>query len=124
MKRVLVAGATGYLGRYVVKEFKKQGFWVRGLARNEKKLEKLNEYIDEKKMDIVLVPMLCFDEKGFRVGYGKGFYDKFLSLCREDCLKIGLSLFPPIQKIENVEDYDVKLDFCITPNQIYNFTKL
>jgi len=48
MKRVLVAGATGYLGRYVVEEFKKQGFWVRALARNEKKLEKLNEYIDEK----------------------------------------------------------------------------
>jgi len=48
MKRVLVAGATGYLGRYVVKEFKKQGFWVRALARNATKLEKLNEYIDEK----------------------------------------------------------------------------
>ncbi len=48
MKRALIAGTTGYLGRYVVKEFKKQGFWVRGLARNEKKLEKLNEYIDEK----------------------------------------------------------------------------
>jgi uncharacterized protein YbjT (DUF2867 family) len=48
MKRVLIAGTTGYLGGYVVKEFKKQGFWVRALARNEKKLEKLNEYIDEK----------------------------------------------------------------------------
>ena len=48
MKRVLVAGATGYLGRYVVNEFKKQGFWVRALARNATKLEKLNEYIDEK----------------------------------------------------------------------------
>ena len=48
MKRVLVAGATGYLGRYVVKEFKKQGFWVRALARNATKLEKINEYIDKK----------------------------------------------------------------------------
>ncbi len=48
MKKVLVAGATGYLGRYVVQEFKKQRFWVRALARNAAKLESLSEYIDEK----------------------------------------------------------------------------
>ena len=47
MKRVLIAGATGYLGRYVVQEFKKQGFWVRALARTPEKLEILQEYIDE-----------------------------------------------------------------------------
>jgi len=48
MKRVLVAGATGYLGRLVVQEFKKQGFWVRALARNANKINDLNENIDEK----------------------------------------------------------------------------
>ena len=37
-KKVLVAGATGYLGRYVVQEFKRQGYWVRALARNAEKL--------------------------------------------------------------------------------------
>lgn len=47
MKKVIVAGATGYLGRYAVLEFKKQGYWVRALARNADKLESLNEYIDE-----------------------------------------------------------------------------
>jgi len=47
MKKVLVAGATGYLGQHVVKEFKKQGFWVRALARNAARLENLSEYIDE-----------------------------------------------------------------------------
>jgi uncharacterized protein YbjT (DUF2867 family) len=47
MKRVLIAGATGYLGRYAVQEFKKQGFWVRALARTPEKLESLQEYIDE-----------------------------------------------------------------------------
>ena len=46
MKRVLIAGATGYLGRYAVQEFKKQGFWVRALARTPEKLEILQEYID------------------------------------------------------------------------------
>lgn len=47
MKKVLVAGATGYLGRYVVKELKKQGYWVRALARNAEKLDDLKEFIDE-----------------------------------------------------------------------------
>ena len=48
MKKVLVAGVTGYLGRFVVQEFKKQGYWVRALARNASKLENIGEYIDEK----------------------------------------------------------------------------
>ena len=47
MKKVLVAGATGYLGRYLVKEAKNQDYWVRALARNANKLEDLKEYIDE-----------------------------------------------------------------------------
>ena len=47
MQKVLIAGATGYLGRFVVQEFKKQGYWVRALARNAKRLENLSEYIDE-----------------------------------------------------------------------------
>lgn len=47
MKKVLVAGATGYLGRYVLKELKKQGYWVRALARNANKIEDLMEFIDD-----------------------------------------------------------------------------
>ncbi len=47
MKKVLIAGATGYLGKYIVKEFKKQGYLVRALARNSLKLQHLKEYIDE-----------------------------------------------------------------------------
>jgi len=47
MKRVLVAGATGYLGRYVVKEFKKQGYWVQALTRSTDKLENLRDDVDQ-----------------------------------------------------------------------------
>ena len=82
---------------------------------------KLENFVDEKNVDLVLVPLLCFDEQGFRVGYGKGFYDKFLSLCRPDCLKIGLSFFPPVEKIEDTDKFDVNLDYCITPDEIYSF---
>ena len=46
MKKVLVAGATGYLGRFVVQEFKKRGYWVRSLARNPQKLEKTGPFLE------------------------------------------------------------------------------
>ena len=47
MKKVLIAGATGYLGRYLIKEAKKQGYWVSALARKVKKLDDLKDSIDE-----------------------------------------------------------------------------
>ena len=78
-----------------------------------------SELIESKKIDAVLVPLLCFDERGYRVGYGKGFYDKFLSVCRTDCLKIGLSYFAPIAKIFDAHEFDVKLDCCVTPDKVY-----
>ena len=81
-----------------------------------------NERVGTGKIDIVLVPLLCFDRRGFRVGYGKGFYDKFLSKCRADCLKIGLNYFTPVEKISDVSEFDVKLDFCVTPDKIWKFS--
>lgn len=73
-------------------------------------------------IDLVLVPLVAFDEQGHRVGYGKGFYDRFLARCRPDCLKIGLSYFPPIEKIDDASEHDVRLDKCITPERIYDLT--
>ena len=70
-------------------------------------------------IDLAVVPLLCFDESGFRVGYGKGYYDRFLAKCRPNCLKIGMSFFPPVEKIEDTEEYDVPLDMFITPEEIY-----
>ncbi len=81
-----------------------------------------NELVESEKIDAVLVPLLAFDGEGFRVGYGKGYYDKLLKNCRADCLKIGLSHFPPIEKIADVNAFDVKLDFCLTPDEIYKFS--
>ncbi|HZH35013.1 MAG TPA: 5-formyltetrahydrofolate cyclo-ligase [Pyrinomonadaceae bacterium] len=80
-----------------------------------------DDFIAVEKLDVVLVPLIAFDERGFRCGYGKGFYDKFLRKCRADCQKIGLSLFPPVEKIENIEDFDVPLDFCVTPERVWKF---
>ena len=47
MKKVLVAGATGYLGQFVVKAFKAKGYWVRALGRSEEKLAPVEEYADD-----------------------------------------------------------------------------
>ncbi|MEO6949127.1 MAG: 5-formyltetrahydrofolate cyclo-ligase [Ginsengibacter sp.] len=72
-------------------------------------------------IDLVLVPLLAFDKHGYRVGYGKGFYDKFLSECRVDVVKIGLSYFDPVDEIRDINEFDVRLDYCITPNEIFEF---
>ncbi len=77
-----------------------------------------NELVESKEIDLVLAPLLCFDERGFRVGYGKGFYDKFLKNCRKDCLKIGLSFFASVEEITDAQDFDVRLDFCITTQEV------
>ncbi len=77
------------------------------------------EFIETETIDAVLVPLLCFDANGFRVGYGKGFYDRFLSECRKDCLKIGLSYFAATE-ISDAQSFDVRLNFCVTPEAIIN----
>lgn len=76
--------------------------------------------IDAKLIDVVFVPLLAFDLSGNRVGYGKGFYDRFLGTCRTDAVFIGLSFFEAETRIEATED-DVPLDFCVTPEKIYSF---
>ena len=73
------------------------------------------------KIDVVFVPLLAFDEKGNRVGYGKGFYDKFLAECKPEILKIGVSFFEPENIISDVLNTDIQLDLCITPTKVYNF---
>lgn len=73
------------------------------------------------KIDVVFVPLLAFDVKGNRVGYGKGFYDKFLSQCKPDTIKIGLSFFETEDKIDDISENDIQLDFCVTPNKLYFF---
>ncbi len=77
-----------------------------------------SELVEIEKIDLVLIPLLCFDRLGFRVGYGKGFYDKFLSECRKDCLKVGLSYFAPVAEISDAQGFDVRLDFCVMPDAV------
>lgn len=79
------------------------------------------EIVQPVKIDLVIVPLLICDLAGHRVGYGKGFYDRFLKECRDDCIKVGVSYFAPVEQIEDAADFDVPLDFCITPQRAYVF---
>ena len=72
-------------------------------------------------IDAVFVPLLAFDQQGHRVGYGKGFYDRFLGECRSDTHKIGLSLFQAVPAITDVNEHDMVLDTCVTPHYIWQF---
>ncbi|MCY4781010.1 5-formyltetrahydrofolate cyclo-ligase [Sphingobacterium sp. UT-1RO-CII-1] len=79
------------------------------------------EEIKETELDAVLVPLLVADNYGNRVGYGKGFYDRFLMRCKPSCLKIGVSFFEPVQHITDVGSFDIPLDYLITPTGLKKF---
>jgi 5-formyltetrahydrofolate cyclo-ligase len=77
--------------------------------------------VPNNKIDVVFVPLLAFDNQGNRVGYGKGFYDKFLNSCSKETVKIGLSFFEAEETIDDVSTNDVPLDYCVTPEKVYHF---
>jgi len=77
--------------------------------------------INIKDVEIVLVPLLGIDSKGNRVGYGKGYYDKFLKKCTASALFIGLHLFDEYEVIDDVEPFDVRLHYCVTPSKVIRF---
>lgn len=72
-------------------------------------------------IDLVIVPLLAFDSMGYRLGYGKGFYDRYLTRCRTDTVKLGLSYFDPVPEIPDKHEFDIPLTVCITPERIYEF---
>jgi len=77
--------------------------------------------ISNDKIEVVFIPLLAFDQNGNRVGYGKGFYDRFLANCQPKTTKIGLSFFEAETEITDVFKSDIKLDYCVTPTKIYKF---
>jgi 5-formyltetrahydrofolate cyclo-ligase len=72
-------------------------------------------------LQMILVPLLAFDQRGYRAGYGKGFYDRFFGRCHVQCLRVGLSLFEAEPIITGINEFDVPLTHCITPTSVYAF---
>lgn len=77
--------------------------------------------VPSEKIDVVFIPLMAFDGNGERVGFGKGFYDRFLSECRPDVVKIGLSFFEAEEELIETNDTDIPMDYCVTPEKVYSF---
>lgn len=77
--------------------------------------------VSPQNIDLVLTPLFAFDNRGFRVGYGKGYYDRFFKRCKNDVLKVGLSYFDVVERISDTDQFDVPLNYCITPGKVYEF---
>jgi 5-formyltetrahydrofolate cyclo-ligase len=104
---------------------------MKAVATDEQTIFVKNEYhiyepseaniINPAAIDMIFVPLLAVDQGGYRLGYGKGFYDRYLSGCSSSCLKIGFSYFDPINEIPEKQDFDIPLNLCITPQTVYVF---
>lgn len=77
--------------------------------------------ISPESLDLVFVPLLAFDTFGNRVGYGAGFYDRFLSQCAKSTLKVGLAISLPIDETIETNEFDIPMDLCITHKGLYDF---
>lgn len=73
---------------------------------------------DIKNIDIALIPGLAFDSSGNRTGFGKGYYDRFLSEFRG--IKIGICYDFQIQQCIPTDAHDIKMNFIVTEKRIYN----
>lgn len=78
-------------------------------------------YVENTNIDLVITPLISFDKNGHRVGFGKGFYDRFFANCTINTKKAGLSLFDPVDKIDDINELDYPLDYAITPSKLFIF---
>ena len=74
--------------------------------------------VKTEEIDVVIVPLLAVDQYGNRLGYGKGFYDRFLKQCKPDTIFIGLTMFDIHGDFKEVEEHDVALHYVVTPTDI------
>ncbi len=80
-----------------------------------------NEDCGVKDFDCIITPLLYADQFGNRVGYGKGFYDRFFSEINPGAIKVGVSFFPPNEKVEDISEFDVPLNYLVTPTEVLSF---
>lgn len=62
---------------------------------------------------IMVVPGVAFDDRGFRIGYGKGFYDKYLSVHKEGMTTVGICFRECRMKEISNDEYDIPVDIIL-----------
>jgi len=91
------------------------------IATNERGIPEPNESkeVSLDQVNAILLPLMLADKQGNRIGYGGGYYDRLLEGTK--AIKIGLSLSNPVDSILQTNEWDIPLDFLITPFKIYNY---
>lgn len=80
-------------------------------------------YIDKKDIDLIIVPGVVFDLEGNRIGYGGGYYDRYLEEIKDVVNKLVIAYeFQVIDYIES-EDHDIKVDYIVTEEKIRKINK-
>lgn len=79
-----------------------------------------NNNFDVDKLDLLVMPGVAFDNSGNRIGYGGGYYDRFLEKNKTNAEKIALAYEFQILNLINNEKHDVKVDKIITEERIIN----
>ena len=93
---------------YFGKQFKKGKFGI--LVPDDSGV-----FVEGSEIDVVLVPGVAFDQIGNRVGYGKGYYDRWLS--GKSVAKIGIAFQAQVfQEFNDIESHDIPMDFVVTEN--------
>ena len=73
--------------------------------------------------DVLLVPLVAFDRNLYRVGYGGGYYDRYLSKLKKKKIFISIGIAFSFQMVEKIplNNFDKKLDVVITENKFYKW---
>jgi 5-formyltetrahydrofolate cyclo-ligase len=101
--------------------------WIKDEPLLEAKFGVLEpQSIPERKLNgsaisLIILPLIIADQNGNRVGYGKGFYDRFMSSEATNALRVGVSMFSPIHEISDINPMDQRLHILICPEKSLAF---
>lgn len=114
---------TGQKGKMDFYSFKKGDELVENRFHILEPKNQPENLVLEDKIDVIIVPLVAFDNKGNRMGMGGGYYDRMLKKVRKDCLVIGVAY--EFQQVDEllVEEWDMPMDIVITDKNCYEFRK-
>lgn len=114
---------TGQKGKMDFYSFKKGDELVENRFHILEPKNQPEKLVLEDKIDVIIVPLVAFDNKGNRMGMGGGYYDRMLKKVRKDCLVIGVAY--EFQQVDEllVEEWDMPMDIVITEKNCYEFRK-
>jgi 5-formyltetrahydrofolate cyclo-ligase len=119
MKRVLVPITNKPSRRLIFSELKDYDKELEsGVFGIPEPKEKYRRIVPPEDTDLVIVPGIVFDLRGYRLGYGFGYYDRFLSMLNPDTPTIGLAFeFQVVEAIPN-EEHDIPVHLIITEEKV------